>query len=61
MAKGSAGEVRSQLYVALDVGYLEEEDFRGLYQLADEAGRLIGGFMRYIEKSGLKGVKFKQD
>ena len=61
MAKGSAGEVRSQLYVALDVGYLDEEDFRELYQLADEAGRLIGGFMRYIEKSGLKGVKFKQD
>jgi four helix bundle protein len=61
MAKGSAGEVRSQLYVALDVGYLDEEDFKDLYQLADEAGRLIGGFMRYIEKSGLKGVKFKQD
>ena len=61
MAKGSAGEVRSQLYVALDVGYLDEEDFRELYQLADEAGRLIGGFMRYIEKSSLKGVKFKQD
>jgi len=34
MAKGSAAEARSQLYVALDSGYLEEADFRTLYELA---------------------------
>jgi four helix bundle protein len=59
MAKGSAAEVRSQLYVALDAEYLSEKDFRGLYALADETGRLIGGFMRYLEKSEHKGSKFK--
>ena len=59
MAKGSAAEVRSQLYVAFDSGYLEESDFRTLYELAEETGRLIGGFMRYIEKSNNKGMKFK--
>jgi four helix bundle protein len=59
MAKGSAAEVRSQLYVAFDSGYLEETDFRTLYELAEETGRLIGGFMRYIEKSNRKGMKFK--
>ena len=59
MAKGSAAEVRSQLYVAFDSGYLEESDFRTLYELAEETGRLIGGFMRYIEKSDHKGIKFK--
>ena len=59
MAKGSAAEVRSQLYVALDSGYLEEEDFRMLYELAEETGRLVGGFMRYIEQSKHKGAKFK--
>jgi four helix bundle protein len=59
MAKGSAAEVRAQLYVALDVGYLDEEIFHRLYEMADETGRLIGGFMRYIEKSDHKGPKFK--
>ena len=60
MAKGSVGEVRSQLYVALDVGYLEQKDFNRLFVLADEAGRLIGGFMSYLEKSEHKGPKFKK-
>ena len=60
MAKGSVGEVRSQLYVALDVGYLEEKDFNRLFAIADEAGRLIGGFMSYLEKSDRKGPKFKK-
>ena len=60
MAKGSVGEVRSQLYVALDVGYLEQKDFNRLFAIADEAGRLIGGFMSYLEKSDHKGPKFKK-
>jgi four helix bundle protein len=60
MAKGSVGEVRSQLYVALDVGYLEKKDFDRLFAVAHEAGRLIGGFMSYLEKSDHKGPKFKK-
>ena len=60
MAKGSVGEVRSQLYVALDVGYLEKKNFDRLFAIADEAGRLIGGFMSYLEKSDHKGPKFKK-
>ena len=59
MAKGSAAEVRSQLYVAFDSGYLEEADFRTLYELAEETGRLIGGLMNYLYKSKIKGSKFK--
>jgi four helix bundle protein len=58
-AKGSAGEVRSQLYVALDVGYIDETTFRDLYVFANEAARLLGGLMRSIEKSGQRGSKFK--
>ena len=60
MAKGSVGEVRSQLYVALDVGYIGKKDFDRLFAIADEAGRLIGGFMSYLEKSDHKGPKFKK-
>jgi len=59
MAKGSAGEVKAQLYVSLDAGYITEDDFNGLYNLAEETGRLIGGFMRYLAESKKRGVKFK--
>ena len=59
VAKGSAGEVKSQLYVALDAGHIGQEDFHRIYQLADETGRLIGGFLRYLSKSEHRGSKFR--
>jgi four helix bundle protein len=43
MAKASCAELRSQLYVALDVGYLREDPFNALIAQADEVGRIIGG------------------
>jgi four helix bundle protein len=48
IAKGSAAEVQSQLYVALDQGYINEEKFDGLYSKSDEVARLISGFIRYL-------------
>jgi four helix bundle protein len=45
VAKGSCGEVRSQLYVALDAGYLKEDVFQNLYRMAQEAGKVIGGLL----------------
>ena len=59
IAKGSVGEVRSQLYVALDQNYITEEMFNRLYSLAEETGRMIGGLMNYLHKSKIKGNKFK--
>ncbi len=58
-AKGSVAEVQAQLYVALDAGYLSKTLFTQLYALADETGRLIGGFMKYLQQSSLKGSKYK--
>jgi four helix bundle protein len=43
IAKGSNAEVRSQLYVAFDVGYLESEEFQRLMILAEELSRIVGG------------------
>jgi four helix bundle protein len=43
MAKGSAGEVRSHLYAALDAGFLRQEAFEPLRALADETSRVIAG------------------
>ena len=47
-AKGSCAEVRCQLYVALDVGYLDEAQFRGLMAQAIEVGRIGGGLRAAI-------------
>jgi four helix bundle protein len=49
IAKGSAAEVRSHLYVALDAGYIDQETFDRLYALAQDASHLIGGFVKYLE------------
>src|SRR5258708_3480601 len=45
VSKSSCAEVRSKLYVALDVGYIEEPTFHALYSEANETGRVIGGLM----------------
>lgn len=59
MAKGSAGEVRSQLYVALDQKYIKNSDFESLYRKTMDICRLISGLMNYLSKAGLKGTKYK--
>jgi len=48
-SKASAGEVRCQLYVALDLGYLTQEQFKQVFDLADKSSRQIARFMGYVE------------
>jgi four helix bundle protein len=50
MAKASSAEVRSQLYVALDVGYLGQREFHELSATAHEVGRVIGGLRRSVAR-----------
>jgi len=50
IAKASCAEVRSQLYVALDVGYITQEQFESVMNLADEVSRIIGGLRTAIKK-----------
>jgi four helix bundle protein len=59
-SKGSCGEVKSQLYVALDQTYLQPLSFDQLYGSADEVSRLVGGFMNYLQRSRVGGHKFKR-
>jgi len=42
-AKASCAEVRSQLYVALDVGYVDPAHFQDLHAHAEEVARLVSG------------------
>jgi four helix bundle protein len=59
VAKGSLGEVRSQLYVALDQGYIEQADFARLAERADEISRRIGALIGYLRHSGIRGSRLK--
>ncbi len=59
IAKGSAAEVRCQLYVALDQGYIDDQHFEALKELATETGMMIGGLMNYLRRSGYKGTKYR--
>ena len=59
VTRGSAGEVQAQLYVALDAGYIDQANFTQLYDIVGEAGQLIGGFIKYLQQSNLKGPKYK--
>ena len=48
IARGSAIEVQSLLYVALDVRYIDGDEFEKLSRLADESASLIGGLTSYL-------------
>ena len=58
-SKGSAGEVKSQLYRALDRKYISQEQFNRLYEKADLIGKKTGAFINYLNSSEHKGNKFK--
>lgn len=60
IAKGSAGEVQSHLYVAMDLGYIDISEFRKAYQLADEAQKLIQSFADRAKAGGRAGIQYKQ-
>jgi four helix bundle protein len=59
IAKGSTGEVRAQLYVAVDQGYINEETFKRLFTMTTEIARMIGKLMNYLKKTKIRGTKFK--
>jgi four helix bundle protein len=50
IAKGSCAELRAQLFVALDVGYLPLDAFERLLSQAEELGRIIGGLRTSVAK-----------
>ncbi len=50
MAKGSCAELRSQLYVAVDAGYLDQRTFDALSTQAVEVGRILGGLRAAVAR-----------
>jgi four helix bundle protein len=48
--KSSCAELRSQLYIALDIGYIDQIKFNQLLNQAEEVARIIGGLRVSVEK-----------
>lgn len=60
IAKGSCGEVRSQLYIALDQNYLSQDEVQRLADAYKRLSSMISNFITYLRNSGLKGEKFRK-
>jgi four helix bundle protein len=61
IAKGSAGEVRAQLYIASDIGYLNIEKFIYLKNLSEEVSRLLFSLIKKIKTSEYSGTQYKKE
>ena len=61
IAKGSAGEVKSQLYIAHDIGYIDISTFQYGIQLCDECSRLIQSFIYKVKSGSKDGLQFKKE
>ncbi|MHB1158500.1 MAG: four helix bundle protein [Phycisphaerales bacterium] len=59
MARGSVGEVRSQLYVAVDQQYIDSTTFRELNDMAHKISRMPTGLMSYLNSTTIRGKKFE--
>ena len=54
VAKGSSAEVRSQLYLALDLNYITKIEFDELFENVSDISKLISGFIKYLNDSQKK-------
>jgi four helix bundle protein len=55
IAKGSAGETRSQLYRALDRGYINQETFDKLYLEVIKPSKMLNSFINYLKGTAIEG------
>lgn len=58
IAKGSCGELRSQIYRALDDGYINDDEFILISSNCLKINNLIYKLIEYLKSSGIKGQKF---
>ncbi|MEK7140593.1 MAG: four helix bundle protein, partial [Patescibacteria group bacterium] len=61
IAKGSCGEVKTQLYIAHDVGYIDISKFQNGLKLCDETSRLLQSFISRLKIGGRQGLQYKHE
>lgn len=59
ISKGECGEIKSQIHRALSDNYITEEEFKEIYTNIETVTRKIASFIIYLNKSKVKGLKFK--
>jgi len=59
ISKGECGELKSQFYRCLDDKYLIEMEFNECYEDCDKLIKKIANFIKYLNSSKIKGLKFK--
>jgi four helix bundle protein len=60
ISKSSAAEVQSQLYVALDQEYINQNDFDRIYSQAEIVSKMDSGFIKYLNFQLKQPNKLKQ-
>ena len=60
MAKGSCGEVRAQLYVALDQHYITDAQFSAISDKTLNISQMLSGLIKYLRHSDFRGNKYKR-
>ncbi|MCS7056263.1 MAG: four helix bundle protein [Thermoflexales bacterium] len=58
-ARGSAGELRSRIHVAVDAGYISEQQAREVFAIVERCSRQISNFMWYLHRNPIR--QFRED
>lgn len=59
ISKGECGENRSQVYRLFDDKYISKDELDNLLEDSDKLSRKIANFVKYLNSSNIKGLKFK--
>jgi four helix bundle protein len=59
IAQGLAGELKSLLYVGLDLDYVTEEEFIACRNRISRINRMISSLTKYLRNSNVRGIKFR--
>jgi four helix bundle protein len=59
ISKGSCGELKTQLYLALDQKYISSITFDEIYNLTDHTSKLIHNLIVYLGDSNINGLRYK--
>lgn len=59
IAKGSCGEVRSQLYIAYDVGQISDSQLNEYIAICVETSKMISRFIKSLRASSVTGTRYK--